>query len=96
MRQTVSMLKRNKNGYSLSPYPKGFTGELYDLFKAHKGETIFLQLKKTQKAVPEYLNTFYELDIRFFGKGKYCLVGEFINGKYVDYIAERMKNETPS
>lgn len=38
-----------------------------------------------------YLRDFYGLDIRNFGRRRWCLVGEWFGKEYKDYIAEKIK-----
>jgi hypothetical protein len=69
---------------------------LFDLFTEFKGQIIdfgklgsaskkdIVAYRDTYMRI-KYLNSFYGMDIRHLGKGKYCFQGEYIGARYVSY-----------
>jgi hypothetical protein len=67
------------------------TRELYNLFMSNKGKVIDIDFgDRTQMnwRIKENLMDFYGLDIRSFGRKKWCLVGEWDGRAYIDYMSQ--------
>jgi hypothetical protein len=65
---------------------------LFDLFYANKGRAVDVYCAVDVGARLAQLQDIYGLDIRRFGKSKYCLVGEWFGATYIDYYyAEQSK-----
>ena len=65
--------------------------QLYDYFLMNRGLVIQISFNRKDCSNVEVLRDFYGLDIRNIRRGAWVLAGEWINGKYKDYIAEQLK-----
>lgn len=63
--------------------------ELYDLFMDNKGKILDVTFNdSTERSRKAYLVDSYGLDIRCLQRGKWCLVGEWNDDKYIDYVVQ--------
>lgn len=88
----------SKYSSSRTPYPKPGS-RMYEAFYqlySNKGKTVDLSMyfKKSSSAVScmRPLIDFYLLDIRHVQYFQFILMGEWINGKYIDYIVKENKD----
>jgi hypothetical protein len=97
---SATKIKSGKNwGARTRPDPESRIGMLYDAFKNNAGKPLSLKFNRRDSTSREQLMNFYGLDIRLIGKGDsrtgrlstYVLAGEWFGSKYVDYIAEKLK-----
>lgn len=92
---SVSQIKGRAN-YALSQKPAEGTKlrELYDRFMVQRGKIVTFSAGTGAASVQiNQLRDFYGLDIRNVGRGRWVLAGEWVGRVYVDYIAERLKEQ---
>lgn len=79
--------------FSKQKYPKPGT-KLYDIYKKlyeNRGHPVYIDYRKgSWKTV---LEDFYLLDIIYCNTSTFMLIGEWIDGTYVDYLAESLDKE---
>ncbi len=88
---SANQAKRFKNTVGHLPRPNSKLRTLYDKLQANRGKIVELHnLTETEHTyLTLQLPDFYGLDLRSFGRGRWCLCGEWFGTHYVDYIAER-------
>ena len=92
---SASSFKQDGTSRIVRKLPKSGTKlrGVFDLFQANRGVPIgFASHSHSNKQVAQ-LTDFYGLDLRRLSYGKWVLAGEWIDGKYIDYIAEHIKAE---
>lgn len=67
--------------------------QVFDLLLASKGLPIAVNLSRFgdgRRFKVEYLRDSYGLDIRYLGRGRWVLAGEWVGPEYRDFIAEKI------
>jgi hypothetical protein len=85
---SANAASRRKRGAPPNRIPREGTRlrEIWDLLQANRGVVVTLNLTKDSAAI-EQLRSFYGLDLRRILHNKHwCLCGEWIDGKYIDYV----------
>ena len=96
---TAASIRGFHCNYQSKPREGSAVRKLYDRFMANKGIVIELvthgtsrERRITYHQIEQLRNT-YGLDIRMIRYRQWVLAGEWFGGKYVDYIAERLREE---
>lgn len=63
---------------------------LYDLLVSNRGKPIEVPMdsRRFAQSMITQLVDFYGLDIRWFARGQYILVGEWVGKVYIDYLSD--------
>lgn len=90
---SAGQLKGDKRNPNPRAHPKEGTKlrTVYDFFLMNRGIPVKFSVTTINNRVVEDLQNYYGLDIRNIRRGTWVLAGEWINGKYKDYIAEQLK-----
>jgi hypothetical protein len=95
--QLKAQLKGEKSSHpGLIPRAGTRIRELYDLFMDHKGELVTYGLRPNDGNHLRCLRDEYGFDLRCLkrqrrGPSQWCLVGELVGDRYVDYVAQRLR-----
>ncbi len=68
--------------------------EIYNRFLANRGDGVQLTYHEASVCVRD-LTDYYGCDIRWVGHHLYAMVGETVDGVYVDYVAQMIKENRP-
>lgn len=70
--------------------------EIYDILKENAGHVLEFDYPTAGNFYTSIiaLRDYYGCDIRRFGKRQWCLVGEWVNNNYIDYVAKRFEQST--
>lgn len=87
---------RKRRGRPLKDKPSGKPLALYQLLYERRGLATIIPREPFRTVSGgdsvgyyiDYLNKFYGCDIRHIRRGQWCLVGEFVDAGYVDYVAQ--------
>ena len=92
--ESVASIKGRRAATShLKPTDGSKLRELYDRFMENKGYPIVVDYRSYKSRQIPALRDFHGLDIRSVGHKSYVLAGEWFGSVYVDYIADRIKEE---
>lgn len=94
--RTMSVGEAKGKSFNRQKIPKEGTRirALWDHIHSCKGKVISAHLSsRSSKGLVRALTDFYGCDIRMLDKGKWVFAGEWVDDKYMDYIAANMDQE---